>query len=406
MSATSTIGSAEAGDETTAGGRIEIRVESTTSSHAFRLGLDLIGERVRGAVVEPGPGPDRFDEACGLRPWYQVPPRLESAFRGDGSMAAMAFCQAVEQLASIEVPERAQWHRVLVCEISRVRDHLERLTGVCAGMGAPMQAAWSSSAREIVAGWLLQLAGSPVVPHFVRIGGVSHTLPPSLVDHVRSSTRSVSSMLRDVDSTLGRARSFVDRLRGAALLDRDRCHAYGMTGFLMRASGLRSDLRRTPGYSVYPEIEFDIVVGSDGDNYDRFLVCLEEINQSLRIVAQCIERLEALGDGPVLAVGPGVGWPSRGRRPRDLSEMIRQTTSVTSGPRVPAGAARSAVEAANGELALEVVSDGSSKPIHIGLPVSGCFDRKWIPALLDEVDLSDVPATLALFRAESTRWLR
>lgn len=391
-------------DETAAGRRIEIPVPGS-GSERFRLELELRGERVRGAVVEPRPSGDRFDEACRSRPWYQVLPLLERAFTGSGSMAALALCQAVEQLSSIEVPERAQWSRVLICETTRVSDHLGRLSGVCVAMGASMQAAWSDSAREIVDGWVQRIAGSVVVPHFVRLGGVSHALSAGLVEHVRVSTKSVSSILRDVDSTLGRSASFVDRLRGVAALDRDRCRAFGMTGFLLRASGAPSDLRRTPGYSVYPEIDFDIAVGSVGDNYDRFLVCLEEIKQSVRIVERCIAQLAMLGDGPVIADGPPISWPSRGRRVRDLSEMIRHATAVTNGPRVPAGTAFSAVEAANGELALEVVSDGSAKPVHIGIPVWGGFDRQAIPPLLVDVDLSDVPATLALCRAETTRWV-
>ena len=154
-------------------------------------------------------------------------------------------------------------------------------------------------------------------------------------------------------------RIFVDRLKGTGVIDRETCLRYAVTGPILRSTGEPLDLRKSEPYLVYDQIDFDVPVGTVGDNYDRYLVCVEEMHQSLRIVEQCLAKLEKLGPGPVNVLDPRVRWPAKGRVFNRMEELIQQFKSVTEGPRVPAGEGYAAIESANGELGFYLVSDGS-----------------------------------------------
>ena len=213
---------------------------------------------------------------------------------------------------------------------------------------------------------------------------------------VREQVPDVLAMLHDVERLLGRSRTFGEQLRGVAVLDRETALRFGASGVLLRAAGLPEDLRKRAGYSVYPEIDFDVAVGSVGDGYDRFFVCVEEIRQSLRILVQALDRLEALGPGPVRSDDPRLAWPARRRPFEDPAEMIHHTLGVTEGPRVAPGETYEAIESATGELGFYVVSDGSAIPQRVRCRAPGFFHARLLPGLLTGVRLDAVSATLAL----------
>jgi NADH-quinone oxidoreductase subunit D len=162
---------------------------------------------------------------------------------------------------------------------------------------------------------------------------------------------------------------------------------------MLRAAGVPLDLRKQEPYLVYDEIDFDIPVGTVGDNYDRYLVCIEEMRQSLRIVEQCLERLEQLGPGPVDVQDPHVRWPAKGRVFGGMEEMIQQFKSVTEGPRVPAGEAYFAIESANGELGFYLVSDGSAQPVKVRCRPPSFINLAPLPEMLRGALLADLIPT-------------
>jgi NADH-quinone oxidoreductase subunit D len=162
---------------------------------------------------------------------------------------------------------------------------------------------------------------------------------------------------------------------------------------MLRSTGVELDLRKSEPYLVYDQLDFDVPVGSVGDNYDRYLVCVEEMHQSLRIVEQCLAHLEKRGPGPVNVLDPRVRWPAKGRVFNRMEELIQQFKAVTEGPRVPAGEAYAAIESANGELGFYVVSDGSAVPVKVRCRPPSLINLAPMPGMLKGAYLADLIPT-------------
>ncbi len=327
--------------------------------------IELDGESIVDLDVQVGYLHRGFEKECESRSWYQAIPYTDRLNYNSALMANVGFCLTVEKLLALETPERCQWLRVLASELSRVGDHLTRCGATCLELQAMTPFLYGIEARELI--WDLQeaLCGARVTSNYVRIGGVRHDLPDGFGAVCRDNLARIRELLADFDSVVTRNRIFVDRLKGTGILSREDCIAYAVTGPLLRAAGVPLDLRKSEPYLCYEELDFDIPIGEVGDNYDRYLVCVEEMNQSLRIVEQCLRRLEMMGQGPVDSTDPRVRWPAKNRVFDGMEEMIQQFKSVTEGPRVPAGEAYGATESANGELGFYLVSDGSQKPVKV-----------------------------------------
>ena len=200
-------------------------------------------------------------------------------------------------------------------------------------------------------------------------------------------------LLRDFEEVITSNRIFVDRLKGTGVISQEDCLRYAVTGLILRSTGVPLDLRKAEPYLVYEEIDFDVPVGEVGDNYDRYLCCVEEMYQSLRIVEQCVDKLEELGPGPVDTFDPRVRWPAKGRVFNRMEELIQQFKSVTEGPRVPAGEAYFAIESANGELGFYLVSDGSAVPWKVRCRPPSFINVAPMPLMLRGALLADLIPT-------------
>ncbi|MEE8581913.1 MAG: NADH-quinone oxidoreductase subunit D [Myxococcota bacterium] len=324
--------------------------------------IELDGETVVDLDVQVGYLHRGFEKECESGTWYQAIPYTDRLNYNSAILANIAFCLGVEKLLELETPERCQWLRVLAGELSRVGDHLTRCGAACLELQAMTPFLYGIEARELT--WDLQeiLCGARVTSNYIRIGGVKHDMPSSFPALCRTNLEKIRELLKDFDSIVTANRIFVDRLKGTGILSKEDCIRYAVTGPLLRAAGVPLDLRKAQPYLVYDEIDFDVPIGEVGDNYDRYLVCVEEMHQSLRIIEQCLEKLERLGPGPVNVADPRVSWPAKGRVFNRMEELIQQFKSVTEGPRVPEGEAYVATESANGELGFYLVSDGSGVP--------------------------------------------
>jgi NADH-quinone oxidoreductase subunit D len=220
-------------------------------------------------------------------------------------------------------------------------------------------------ARELTWDLMEFLCGARVTSNYIRIGGVKHGMPPGFPSVCRENIAKIRKLLGDFDDVVTGNRIFIDRLKGTGQVSKEMLVAYGVTGPLLRAAGVAHDLRKAEPYLVYDQIDFDVPIGEVGDNYDRYLVCVFEMHQSLRIVEQCLDKLEQLGPGPVNVLDPRVRWPAKGRVFNHMEELIQQFKAVTEGPFVPAGEAYAAIESANGELGFYLVSDGSAVPVKV-----------------------------------------
>jgi NADH-quinone oxidoreductase subunit D len=355
--------------------------------------IELDGESVVDLDVQVGYLHRGFEKECESGSWYQCIPYTDRLNYNSAILANVAFCMTVEKLLELEIPERGQWQRVLGSELSRLSDHLTRCGAACLELQAMTPFLYGIEARELTWDLMEALCGARVTSNYVRIGGLKHDLPEGFSTLCRESIVKIRGLLRDFDRVVTGNRIFIDRLRGTGALGKEELIAYGVTGPLLRAAGVAHDLRKAEPYLVYDEIDFDIPVGEVGDNYDRYLVCVEEMNQSLRIIEQCLDRLDRLGPGPVDVTDPRVRWPAKGRVFNHMEELIQQFKAVTEGPRVPAGEAYLPIESANGELGFYLVSDGSAVPYKVRCRPPSLINLAPMPLMLRGALLGDLIPT-------------
>jgi len=355
--------------------------------------IELDGETIVDIDIQVGYLHRAFEKECESGTWYQAIPYTDRLNYNSAILANLGYCMAVEKLLEIETLERCQWLRVLAGELARIADHLTRCGAACLELAAMTPFLYGIEARELSWDLLEMLCGARVTSNFIRIGGVKHDIPPEFPNRCRESVGKIRGLLRDFDGVVTENRIFVDRLRGTGILSKEDCIRYGVTGPLLRASGVPLDLRKQQPYLVYEQIDFDVPIGTVGDNYDRYLVCVEEMHQSLRIVEQCIDHLEKIGPSPVNVDDPRVRWPAKGRVFNRMEELIQQFKSVTEGPRVPRGEGYFAIESANGELGFYLVSDGSAVPYKVRCRPPSLINLQPMPLMVRGSLLADLIPT-------------
>jgi NADH-quinone oxidoreductase subunit D len=333
---------------------------SHPSTHGtVKITLDLEGERIVYADVEVGYLHRGFEKECETGYYYQNIPYTDRLNYSSAILNNVGYCMAVEKLFDIKTPPRCDYIRMIGGELSRMADHM-----LCVGAAALELAAYTPmlymiEGRELVLDQIDALCGGRVTSNFVRIGGVSADLPEDFKAFSAAKLDQAIKMVDDTNKLLTENPVFRRRMEGTGTMCAADLIASGVTGPLLRAGGVPYDLRRTQPYLAYGEVDFDIPVGEHSDNFDRYLVRMEEIRQSRSIIAQCLDKLP---DGPVDTDDPRVRWPAKGRVFNRMEELIDQFKLVTEGAYGPPGEVYHAVEAANGELGFYIVSDGTGKP--------------------------------------------
>ena len=355
--------------------------------------IELDGESIVDIDIPVGYLHRAFEKECESGTWYQAIPYTDRLNYNSAILANLGFCLAVEKLLELETPDRCQWLRVMAGELARVGDHLTRCGAACLELAAMTPFLYGIESRELIWDLCEMLCGARVTSNYVRIGGVKHDLQPGFPAKCRESIGKIRGLLKDFDDVVTGNRIFVDRLRGTGRISKEDCIRYGVTGPLLRAAGVPLDLRKDEPYLIYEQLDFDIPIGTVGDNYDRYLVCVEEMHQSLRIVEQCLEHLEKTGPGPVNVDDPRVRWPAKGGVFNRMEELIQQFKSVTEGPRVPAGEAYFAIESANGELGFYLVSDGSAVPYKVRCRPPSLINLQPMPLMIRGALLADLIPT-------------
>ena len=303
-----------------------------------------------------------------------------------------AWCLAIERLTDTDVPRRASLIRVLFSEIGRVLNHLLNVTTQAMDVGALTPPLWGFEEREKLMIFYERACGARLHAAYFRPGGVHQDLTEDLLKDIDSWAIDFPKVIDDIDALLTENRIFKQRNVDIGVVTEDDIQKYGFSGVMVRGSGLAWDLRRAQPYECYDEFEFDIPIGHNGDCYDRYLVRMEEMRQSVSIIRQAIERLN-VENGPVLAQGK-LCPPRRGEMKKSMEALIHHFKLYTEGFHVPEGEVYAFVEAPKGEFGVYLVSDGSNKPYRVKIRAPGYLHLQAMDHMAAGHQLADVAAII------------
>jgi NADH-quinone oxidoreductase subunit D len=283
-----------------------------------------------------------------------------------------AFCLAAEKLLGLEIPKRAQLIRVLYSEIGRHLSHLLNVTTQAMDVGALTPPLWGFEEREKLMVFYERASGSRMHAKYFRIGGVHQDLPTQLVEDIAAWCDPFLKVLDDIDSLLTENRIFKQRNVDIGIVSLKEAFEWGFSGVMVRGSGAAWDLRKSQPYECYSEFDFDIPVGKNGDCYDRYLIRMQEMRESVKIMKQCCTKLlSPEGQGPITAANSKVVPPKRAEMKRSMEALIHHFKLYTEGIHVPEGEVYACVEAPKGEFGVYLVSDGSNKPYRCKIRAPG-----------------------------------
>src|SRR5258706_3008361 len=361
----------------------------------LRLVLELDGEVIQRADPHIGLLHRATEKLAETRTYLQNLPYMDRLDYVSMMCNEHAYVQAIEKLLQIDVPLRAQYIRVMFDEITRILNHLLFLGTQALDLGAMTVFLYCFREREDLMDCYEAVSGARMHAAYYRPGGVYRDLPDSmphysvvnknkkdqlkqlnanrqgsLLDFIEDFTRRLPACVDDYETLLTENRIWKQRTVGIGVVAPDRAKALGFSGVMLRGSGIEWDLRKKQPYEVYDKVDFDIPVGRNGDTYDRYLVRVEEMRQSNRIVQQCVDWLRA-NTGPVIVANNKVAPPSRADMKSNMEELIHHFKLFTEGMHVPEGEAYAAVEHPKGEFGVYIVSDGANKPYRLKLRSPG-----------------------------------
>jgi NADH-quinone oxidoreductase subunit D len=306
-----------------------------------------------------------------------------------------AFCLAVEKLLGIEVPMRGQLIRVLYAEIGRLLSHILNATTQAMDVGALTPPLWGFDEREKLMIFYERASGSRMHAAYFRPGGVHQDLPQALVDDIEAFCDPFLKVLDDLEGLLTGNRIYMQRNADIGVVSQEDAWKWGFSGVMVRGSGAAWDLRKAQPYECYDRFDFDVPVGKNGDCYDRYLVRMDEMRQSIRIMKQAIALLNSPeGQGPVSSTDGKVVPPKRAEMKQSMEALIHHFKLYTEGYKVPAGEVYAAVEAPKGEFGVYLVSDGTNKPYRCHIRAPGFAHLQAMDFLCRGHMLADVAAIL------------
>jgi NADH-quinone oxidoreductase subunit D len=329
----------------------------------IRIVLELSGETIRKADVQIGYLHRGFEKMCERGTYTQVFPYADRLNYVSPMLNNVGFSLAVEKMLGVTVPERCQYYRVVLGELARICDHL-----ICSGammmeLGAFTPFLYFARAREVIWDIFEEETGARVTHSFGRVGGMAKPPTPDFKDMVRAGVPRVMALVAEGEKLLLKNRIFLDRVEGVGRISADDALSLGWTGICLRSTGVPYDVRRSHPYLVYDRMEFDVPVGTKGDNYDRFMCREDEMRQSARIIEQALDQMP--DEGPIDIDDPRVVLPPKEDVYTTIEATIQHFKIVMEGIKVPAGECYSYTEGGNGELGFYIVSDGSGTPYRV-----------------------------------------
>lgn len=334
-----------------------------------RMMVALDGETVRDLDIEIGFLHRGFEKMAEAGTWTEAIPYTDRLNYVSPLINNVGYAGVVEKLLDIEITERCKYVRVFISEISRIADHLTAVGAMSLELGGFTPFLWAIQAREELYFLIEFITGARVTTAYTRVGGLRWDLPEGWQDRYLAAEKKVLRLMADIEALLTRNRVFIDRCNDVGVIGPEEAKAWGFTGPCLRAAGVDYDVRKHAPYLVYDRLDFEVPIGHKGDNYDRYLVRLEEIRQSVRILRQVIRDIP---EGPVNVDDWRVVLPPKDAVYNTIEGMIAHFELIMKGIQVPPGEAYYAVEGGNGEVGFYAVSDGSGYPyrLHVRPP---CF---------------------------------
>jgi len=375
--------------------RLNFGPQHPAAHGVLRLILDMDGEIVERADPHIGMLHRGTEKLIEHKTYTQAVPYFDRLDYVSPMASEHCFALAVEKLLGIAPPPRAQYIRVLFAEITRLLNHLLTVTTGALDLGAITPTLWGFEEREKLMEFYEAVSGARMHANYIRPGGVAKDLPEGLIEKIRAYVEKFPSFVDDLGTLLTDNRIFKQRTVDIGVATKAEALAWGFSGPMLRASGVAWDLRKSQPYDVYAEMDFDIPVGKTGDCYARYLVRMEEMRQSARIMAQCLDALESeKGQGRTMVDDFKVAPPAREDIEKSMEALIHHFKLASEGYHVPSGSTYTAVEAPKGEFGVYLVADGTNKPYRCKIHAPSFVHLQALPLLAQRHMLADVVAII------------
>lgn len=354
-----------------------------------RIVLRIDGEVIKDADVQVGYLHRGFEKECESSTWSQIFPYVDRLNYVSPMLNNTGFAMAVEKLLGItdRVPERGEYIRVIAGELARVADHLTCIFASLAELGALTVLFYGNQAREDIWELLEDLSGARLTHSYARIGGVAWDLTDGFEDKTRHKLGRVRKHIAEIRKLVEHNRIFLDRMENVGTISAADALSYGITGPCLRATGVDYDIRKDQPYSVYDHFDFDVPIADGGDNLARYLVRIEEMDQSMSIIEQALVQIPP---GPVIIDDPIIALPAKREVYNSIEGMIAHFKLIMDGVQVPPGEAYSYTEGGNGELGFYVVSDGSGRPYKCRCRPPSFYNTAALRQLIVGANIADV----------------
>ncbi len=358
----------------------------------LRLVLEMDGEVVERADPHIGLLHRGTEKLIENKTYLQAMPYFDRLDYVSPMVQEHAFVLAAEQLLSLDIPERALWIRVLFDEITRILNHALQIGAQGLDLGATTPFLWLFEEREKLMSFYEAVSGARLHSAYYRIGGVHQDIPDQTLEDISIWCNGFNKIIQDIEGLLDENRIFKQRTVDIGIVSKKEALDWGFTGPMLRGSGVAWDLRKHEPYAIYNKIDFDIPIGKNGDCYDRYLIRMEEMKQSLKIINQVLDKMPK---GDVIIDNPRISPPKRNTMKSSMESLISHFKLYTEGVRVPKGNIYRAVEAPKGEFGVFLVSDGSNKPYRCKIRAPGFAHLQGLDFMTKGHQLADLVACIA-----------
>ncbi len=358
----------------------------------LRLVLEMDGEVIARADPHIGLLHRGTEKLIEYKTYLQAVPYFDRLDYVSPMCQEHAYALAVEKLLGCKIPLRASYIRVLFSEITRILNHIMAVTTQALDVGAMTPLLWLFEEREKMMGFYEKVSGSRMHAAYIRPGGVHQDLPTGLLEEILEFAKVFPKHLDDLESLLTENRIFKQRMVEIGIVSKQQALDWGFSGPMIRGSGIAWDLRKSQPYEIYDQLSFDIPIGKHGDSYDRYLIRVQEMRESVKLIKQCVEKMPA---GAIVVDDPKIAPPKRGEMKHSMEAMINHFKLYTEGYNVPAGETYSAVEAPKGEFGVYLISDGGNKPHRCRVRAPGFAHLQGLEFMVKGHMLADVVTVIS-----------